>query len=189
VISIVALAVAAASGPIEQEPFLRDGYFRAALGMSTLSVNGTVPSVEGRRESRASGIWSLAMDVRAGVVIGKYLVLGAALHTTSSGANVDHGGKRESALVMFHAIGPFVAVYPAQSAGVHIGTTLGWGLASAGDLSGTGPAIAGVLGFDTRAERWSVHSFDFRVLYASLRSSDTRAQGFGFGFQYGIGFR
>lgn len=198
------LAALTAPAPIE-DPFLRTFYVRAALGMSTLNVSG-VRRGDGIPERRisANGIWALAMDVKAGVVVGSGVAVGLALNTTSSGASVDKGTSRESAMVMFHVLGPFVVVYPApRLIGFHVGSTFGYGLAFGGDASGGGPAVAPFLGFDTRGERWSVHSFDFRLAYSPLlrggnsveyvgsRPVETRttASAFAFGFQYSIGWR
>jgi hypothetical protein len=198
------LAALAAPAPPE-DPFLRTFYVRAALGMSTLSMSG-VRRGDGIPERRvsANGIWALAMDFKAGVVVGDSVALGLALHTTSSGASADNGTSRESVMTMFHVAGPFVVVYPApRLIGFHVGSTLGYALSFGGDAGGTGPAIAPFIGFDTRGERWSVHSFDFRLAYAPvLRGYDsveyvgsrrvetrTTSRAFALGFQYSIGWR
>lgn len=186
------LAALAGYPAIEEEPFLRTYYLRAAFGMSTLNLSGEVraPGAPARTVS-ARGIFALAMDARAGVVVGKAVVVGLALNTTSSGATIENGTSRESAMVMFHVLGPFVAVYPApRVAGVHIGTTLGYAIGVGGDVTGTGPGLTGFLGFDTRGEQMSVHAFDFRLAWSPwLRGTDSRATAFAFGFQYSIGWR
>jgi hypothetical protein len=205
-VAISLLAAAPARAQVaKDEPFLRRFYFRGEMGLSTLALHGKVHA-DGLpdRSVSARGISALALDVRIGGVIGDYVVLGAALNSTMSGASVDRGRARESAMTALQVVGPFVAVFPApRTVGVYVGATAGYALGLGGDASGSGVGMVAILGVEARGERWTTHGFGFRFAYAPSLSGDLGRRYVGstpvdetvtsyalaFGFGYSVGYR